>query len=71
MQETGSHLVFECPENEEARKRYINGARTWEDLDDKTLIKEGEWKVEASLEMLSPRKAQCKKKKKNSSKGWG
>ena len=46
VQETGLHLVFKCPVYEEARKKYINGARKLEDLDDKTLIREEEWKVE-------------------------
>ena len=35
VQETGWHLVFECPANEEARKAYIQEAQTWEDLEDK------------------------------------
>ena len=47
MQETGWHLVFECLVNEEVRKAKINGARTWEDLDDKAMIRKGEWNVEA------------------------
>ena len=29
----GRHLAFECPVDEEVRKVNINGARTWEDLD--------------------------------------
>ena len=28
VQETGKHLVFECPVNEEAREPKIKGART-------------------------------------------
>ena len=43
VQETGWHLTFECPVNEEVRKANINGARTWEDLDDKARIRKGEW----------------------------
>lgn len=46
-QETGLHLVFECPINEEAREKYINGAKSWEDLDNKELIRKEEWKVES------------------------
>ncbi len=42
VHETGWHLVFECPVNEEVRKAKINGARTWEDLDDKAMIRKGE-----------------------------
>ena len=49
MQETGLHLVFKCPLNEETRKKYIKRARTWEGLDEKILIKEEEWKVEISF----------------------
>ena len=47
VQETGRHLVFECPVNEEVRKANINGARTWEDLDDKAMIRKGSgmWKL--------------------------
>ena len=47
VRETGWHLAFECPVNEEIRKANINGARTWEDLDDKAMIRKGEWMVEA------------------------
>ena len=46
VQETGWHLEFECPVNE-ARKADINGARTWEDLDEKAMVRKGEWTVEA------------------------
>ena len=42
--------------NEEVHKANINGARTWEDLDDET--KTGEWKVEAFFGKVT------------SSKGW-
>ena len=59
VQETSRHLVFECPVNEEVRKANINGARTWEDLDDKAMMRKGEWKVEAFFG------------KATSSKGWG
>ena len=52
-------IVFECPVNEEVRKATINGAQTWEDLDDKAIIRKGEWKVEAFFG------------KATSSKGWG
>ena len=45
--ETGWHLVFECPVNEEVRKVNTDGARTWEDLDDKAMVRKGEWNVEA------------------------
>ena len=58
-QETGWHLVFECPVNEEAREAMIKGARTWEDLEDKGMIKKGKWKVEAFFGKVI------------SSKGWG
>ena len=47
VQETGWHLVFECPVNEEARKENIDGAQAWEDLDDREQIKEKGLKVEA------------------------
>ena len=50
VQETGWHLGFECPVNKEARKANIDGARTWEDLDNKAKIKKGEWKVESFFE---------------------
>ena len=53
------HLVFKCPVNEKARKKYISGAKTWEELEDKTLIRMGEWKVESFFG------------KAISSKGWG
>ena len=33
--------VFKFPANEEARKKYINGARTWDDLDNKTFDQGG------------------------------
>ena len=42
VQETGRHLVFECPVNEEARKANISGAKTWEDLNNKAMIRKGE-----------------------------
>ena len=47
VQETGWHLVFECPVNGEARAENISGAKTWEDLDNKAMIRKGEWKVES------------------------
>ena len=47
VQETDWHLAFECPVNEEVHKANINGAGTWEDLDDKVMIRKEEWKVEA------------------------
>ena len=48
VQETGWHLVLECPVNEEAREAKIKGARTWEDLEeDKAMTRKREWKVEA------------------------
>ncbi len=59
VQETGWHLVFECPVNEEAREEKIKGARTWEDLEDKAMIKKGEWRVEAFFGKVF------------SSRGWG
>ena len=59
VQETGWHLAFECPVNEEIRKAYINGAQTWEDLDDKVKSRKGEWNMEAFFG------------KATSSKGWG
>ena len=59
VQETGRHLVFECPVNGKAREAEIKGAQTWEDLDDKAMIKKGEWKVEAFFGKVI------------SSKGWG
>ena len=39
VQETGRHLVFECPVNKEAPEAKIRLARTWEDLEDKARIK--------------------------------
>ena len=59
MQETGWHLVFECPVNKESRKANIDGAQTWEDLDNKERIKGGGWKVEVFFGKAS------------SPKGWG
>ena len=59
VQETGWHLVFECPVNKEAREAKITGARTWEDLEDKARIRKGGWKVEAFFGKVI------------SSKGWG
>ena len=59
IQETGWHLVFECPVNREARETNIKGARTWEDLEDKAMIRKGEWKVEAFFGKVI------------TSKGWG
>ena len=47
VQETGWHLVFECPVNKESRKANIDGTQTWEDLGNKGRIKERGWKVEA------------------------
>ena len=47
VQETGWHLIFECTVNEKARKANINGARTWEDLDDRAMVKKGKWNVDA------------------------
>ena len=59
-QETGWHLVFECPVNEEAREEaMIKGARTWEDLENKAMIRKGNWNVEAFFGKVI------------SSKGWG
>ena len=55
----GRHLVLECPVNEEARKANINEARTWEDLDDKAMVRKREWNVKAFFG------------KATSSKGWG
>ena len=46
VQETGWHLVFECPVNKESRKANIDGAQTWEDLDNKERVR---WRL--SLEM--------------------
>ena len=43
------HLVFDHTTNEGARKAYIKGALTWEDLDDKRIIRERVWNVKASL----------------------
>ncbi len=40
-------MVFECTVNEEASKANINGAKTWEDLDNKALIRKGERKIES------------------------
>ncbi len=57
VQETGWHLVSECPVNEEVRKANINGARTWEDLDDKAMTRKGEWKVEAIFRKAPHRRA--------------
>ena len=59
IQETGWHLIFECPVNKEAREAKIKGARTWEDLEDKAMIREGDWKVEVFFGKVI------------SSKGWG
>ena len=59
VQETGRHLVFECPVNKEVRKAYISGAKTCEDLDNKAMIRKGEWKVESFFGKV------------NTSKGWG
>ena len=59
VQETGWHLVFECPVNKEAREAKIRGARTWEDLEDKARIRKEGWKVEAFFGKVI------------SSKGWG
>ena len=42
IQETGWHLVFECPVNRETRETKIKEARTWEDLEDKAMIKMSE-----------------------------
>ena len=39
--------MFECPVNEKARKANINSAKTLEDLDNKAMIRKGEWKVES------------------------
>ena len=47
VQETGWHLVSECPVNEEVRKANINEARRWEDLGDKAMVRRGEWMVES------------------------
>ena len=47
IQDTGWHLGFECPTNEEVRKAYIDGATTWEDKEDKEQITDRGWKVEA------------------------
>ena len=46
VQETGWHLLFECPVNRDSRKANIDGAQTREDLYNKERIKEGGWKVE-------------------------
>ena len=43
--ETGWHLTFECPVNKDIRKAMINGARTWEDLEDKKRAEKRKWKV--------------------------
>ena len=51
--------VFECPVNAEVRQANIDGAQAWEDLDDKALIREKGWTVEAFS------------RKAISSKGWG
>ena len=59
VQETGWHLVFECPLNKEARETKIRGVRTWEDLEDKARIRKEGWKVEAFFGKVI------------SSKGWG
>ena len=45
VQETGSHLTFECPVNQDIWEKTIRGARTWEDLEDKEKIEKGKWKV--------------------------
>ena len=51
--------MFECPVDEEARKANISGAKTWEDLDNKAMIRKAEWKVESFFG------------KATTSKGWG
>ena len=45
--------------NRETRETKIKGARTWEDLEDKAMIKKRGWKVEAFFGKVI------------SSKGWG
>ena len=52
------HSTFECPVNKEARKANISGAKTWEDLDNKAMIRKGEWEVEPFF------------RKATTSKGW-
>lgn len=47
VQETGWHLVFKCPISKELRRDFIQGTSSWEDLDDKSQLKEGGWKVKA------------------------
>ena len=47
VQETGWHLVFECPINKDVREEKIKGAGTWEELEDKVRIRREGWKVEA------------------------
>ena len=59
VQETGWHLVFECPVNKKAREAKIRGARTWEDLEDKARIRREGWILEAFFGKVI------------SSKGWG
>ena len=59
VQETGWHLMFECPVNKEEREAKKRGAWTWEDLEDKARIKKEGWKVEGFIGKLI------------SSKGWG
>ena len=49
VQETGRHLTFECPVNQDIREKTIRGARTWEDLEDKEKIEEGKWKEGSNL----------------------
>ena len=45
VQETGRHLTFKCPVNQDIREKTIRGARTWEDLEDKKKIEKRKWKV--------------------------
>ncbi len=42
IQETGWHLMFGCPVNTEEREAKIKGARIWEDLENKAMIRKGE-----------------------------
>ena len=59
VQETGWHLTLEWPVNQDIRERAISGARTWEELEDKGMIKKRKWKVATFFS------------KAVSSRGWG
>ena len=42
VEERGHYAAFECPLNEDLRREHINGAQSWEDLEDEVKVREGE-----------------------------